>query len=531
MNSRFLTFSLLISVAILIGVSYNRITSSNFWVSGQEYRLVQDDAMITLRVAENFWDSGSLTFNDDEFVAANTSLLWPVIISPAFMMEDDKAILLLQILSALLVLCIPCMLFVFSENNITNALSLILFSLLPSVWVYATSTWEHIPQMVLVTLSGLIFVNTNYQKGFFGRNDIKISASILIAALAFLIRPDTALFASIVSLYGIYYVYNKNSTVLTVSIFISICVPVFYLLFNFWYYGDVLPNTYYLKSTGGAASFVDGLSYFVKTIYDGGNSLYIFALLVLFLFTYDKWTNKESTLFVAIILTVCYVVYSGGDVFGGGRFFLFITPLTIYLIASKLGDIDLATGPQQLVYPILCIIISLPIFYSAATENSGAVIGSSINERVSARRAQVSLIPIIKENIPKERGSIGLFYLGAVSYYLDGYKVTDFLGKADPKIAKSKAKWGPVGHNKWNISYSMKNNDIAVIPFPKKHIEETTKNKNLKEYGNMAFWNALVLNDNVNENFSYINPNELGYSHGWGLYVRNDIVDEVDKWD
>jgi hypothetical protein len=45
---------------------------------------------------------------------------------------------------------------------------------------------------------------------------------------------------------------------------------------------------------------------------------------------------------------------------------------------------------------------------------------------------------------------IGVFTAGVVPYYLPEQRFHDFLGKSDRRIARSPAKPGPPGHNKWD---------------------------------------------------------------------------------
>jgi hypothetical protein len=50
---------------------------------------------------------------------------------------------------------------------------------------------------------------------------------------------------------------------------------------------------------------------------------------------------------------------------------------------------------------------------------------------------------------------IGVFTAGVVPYYLPEQRFHDFLGKSDRRIARSPAKPGPPGHNKWDYGYSL----------------------------------------------------------------------------
>jgi hypothetical protein len=73
------------------------------------------------------------------------------------------------------------------------------------------------------------------------------------------------------------------------------------------------------------------------------------------------------------------------------------------------------------------------------------------NKRFVDRIAVIQTLK--KTNIP-EKTNIAVFEAG-INFFLPEYQFHDLLGKNDKTIAFSQAKFGLVGHNKWDYNYSL----------------------------------------------------------------------------
>src|SRR5262249_43830824 len=129
----------LILAAFCLPAAIDAINAGFHVIEGRVFRLTADDAMITFRVAYNFAHGKNLYFNEGEAVAANTSLLWPILIAPIFRVVDlDNSILVLQLLSLFLCLATLLVLVASSRSAAAAAIAGVLFVLLPSLRLYWT---------------------------------------------------------------------------------------------------------------------------------------------------------------------------------------------------------------------------------------------------------------------------------------------------------------------------------------------------------------------------------------------------------
>lgn len=125
-----------------------------------------------------------------------------------------------------------------------------------------------------------------------------------------------------------------------------------------------------------------------------------------------------------------------------------------------------------------------------------------------------------------------MFYLGA-AYHLPSFEVADFGGKADEMIARSTVRWGPPGHNKWDIDKTLAKWNLQVIipaansdPSDKDAMQRAKFNleNKINSYG---FIPDLMLNKKVAENFVYCylkHQKTIKSQDKWGFFLRRDLV-------
>jgi hypothetical protein len=127
----------------------------------------------------------------------------------------------------------------------------------------------------------------------------------------------------------------------------------------------------------------------------------------------------------------------------------------------------------------------------------------------------------IDENLRPSDGSIGFFFLG-VSYDLPRFEIADVLGKADESIATSNVKWGPPGHNKWDIDKTLaKWKPQAIVPAGPSDPTLPETRENSRRHAP-----DLLLNDRISKEFTYcyVPDSVAGVSDKWGFFLRKDIA-------
>lgn len=300
-----------------------------------------DDAYISYRYAENFANGLGLVYNPGERVEGYTNLLWVLLVSLGvkvgfladrfgFGLSMASSIALLIATHSYARTILPP-----DKRWLAPLAPAVLFAS-QSFTLWSAAGMET-PLFALIAVCGFIAAHQSRRR-----------LVVLCCILSVLTRPDGVLLAAV--LLGVPLlraIAQHHGRVLQwrywseVSIFAAACLGL--TLWRLYYYGEVVPNTYYAK-VGGLPQGL-GISYILLFLLDGALFL-IPPFIVAARLAGGLWL--EST-FLAIISCYCYVV--AGDVFPFSRFFLPVLPLLIG--GALLGIAVSMSRPKWL--PAICI--------------------------------------------------------------------------------------------------------------------------------------------------------------------------------
>ncbi len=486
--------------------------------------LVLDDSMITLRVAHNFAMHLGPYFNTGEHLAANTSLLWPIVLSLCFKVTANPAntVLLVSIVSGLLMALSTGLVTYCAESLVASLLTAATLLVYPGLRAYGSSAWEHVPQALLVSLAFLVLLGRVPRLRAYAAE-----TCLMLLSLAFLMRPDTLPLMLPVGIGVLFYPATKR-TYGYAAIALSGLILLFYYGLHHHYYGTFVPNTFHLKVHLGIDSVVLGAHYVSRELFASAVPTLLVGLLLLMMVQYRRLVYAERIVLAALTLQLLYIIVIGGDYFLYGRFFLMLAPITIMLFWEKVLQAE-ATGQSRTRSRALATICVLAMVIANMRQSIG-----EYNEKAPVYRTdmastapddadvQAVLAGYLQKRITPEDGQVGLFVLGSLSYYLPEYRMADFLGKADTVIANEPAKWGPVGHNKWDIPYTLQARHVSVIPFHK--LPEDTARHMLAAHADYGFEPSLQFDPYLNSHYTYRTAKQLGSPGTLGLYIRNDLL-------
>ena len=424
-----------------------------FSILGQTVWHTADDHMITQRVAYNFWNYGVPYFNQNEPVAANTSLFWPIFLSPLYAVFDhDQAVFALVLMSLVATAAALAMTSQLIGSRLFQVLLVVLMAATPPFARYAATGWEHIPQMLLITI-GLTMILLGSRRA---DRLVIPTVSLILISLSFLFRPDSAITIAVVFLAWFLTDRRYQRSVSYLIAIALLLILTAYLGGMLFYYDDLVPNTAYLKIETVSESLKLGLSYITDLKKTWLFPAFVVGLMVIPKQTPGKW------LFVSIAVgQMAYTIFVGGDVFSDGRFFLILLPVTVFLLFSLLEDVDLKT------VSVSTLVFSVALVFTAASSAThlSKKLASVSQPSISYLNMQghVRTMALAECALTPDDGSIGLHFLG-VGYHAPGFHIVDFLGKAEPTIARTDPKFGRIGHNKWDYPYAFATYDIAVIP-------------------------------------------------------------------
>ena len=235
-------------VAIFSIYSALFIYRTSFVINGERYFSLFDDAMISMRYAKNLAHGYGLVWNPGgEPVQGYTNPLWVLYMSliHLFRIAESKISLVIQATAALFLACnlyfVRRIALEISEGSETVALGAVILT----ASYFPINNWSLQGMEVGVLVLVMSIVSWRAMRDF----TVPISAYVLVG-LAIWIRPDMVVAgaALIVFLATVDPIHRREHL-----IWGSLIVMSFYAaqaLFSLWYFGDALPNTYYLKLTG-----------------------------------------------------------------------------------------------------------------------------------------------------------------------------------------------------------------------------------------------------------------------------------------
>jgi arabinofuranosyltransferase len=306
-----------------------------------------DDAYITFRVVDNFINGYGLTWNPGERVQVYTHPLWMFLISFLYYCFAD---VFYTTISISLLLCLLSITLVWQAVRKSQPWLLVLFVLLAvsskALIDYSSSGLEN-PLSFFLSILFYAFIYSREER-LSGLSAVELAWCFCIASLAFLTRPDTIL----LYLPALAFLTGANVKAMRYTIIPAIIAgslpAVIWSSFSLLYYGFLVPNTAYAKIGTGISAFLtidQGLAYYYYTIlYDPVTLIIIFLAIAVLL-------RKQSLMYImsasGIILYLLYIVWIGGDFFGG-RFFSVPYFLSCYLL--------LKTVSRKTVYGVLIIV-------------------------------------------------------------------------------------------------------------------------------------------------------------------------------
>ena len=291
-----------------------------------------DDAYISYRYAENFANGEGLVFNLGEKVEGYTNFLWVIILSAAIKPGFD-IVIFSMILSMLLSGATIVLIFYFTRLFIGKE-TLSVFHFLPGfllIVYFPFLAWgigglETHLFVFLLTLSFYLIVK--------GNNDLAASICFGLCALT---RPEGLVFFGITWLYILFIRTKDKQKLIKFTIpFIIIYIP--YFLWRFYYYGYLLPNTFYVKVGFGYHQLIRGLKYFFDFVRQSGSIPILAPLLWLISIRFVKDSRKfwgYSYLLIITFLYYLYLIYTGGDALPALRLSLPIIPV-VYIFWSHM---------------------------------------------------------------------------------------------------------------------------------------------------------------------------------------------------
>jgi hypothetical protein len=483
------TIITVISIGFLIWSVVFIYRSSFIAVDGKRYFCLFDDAMISMRYAWNFSHGLGLVWNPGEYIQGYSNLLMTLLMSLATLVFDKStAVLFIQISGAGFMLAIAFVIMKISDHIFQNEDSqrqsfFRVLSFFCALSYYPLAYWSLMGMetglLTLLLLLGILSA-FNYTKS---KNISYLFLVSGIFGLAYLTRNESVVFAILVWAYITWETFTttpkaklKDFRQLFLTIILYLMFVVGQLIFQYLYYGEMLPNTYTLKLTGMPllARIINGVGFVKPFLTTSAFILVLSSMELVFDF------QMRKLLLISIVFSaIGYQVYVGGDPWNYWRIMSPSMPLLTVLFISTANAIVLAISstqafrvyflrnpifPEKYIPQILVVSLVLIGLLSANVRFLPEI--SLLRKPYTAEDNQRNVnTAIVLSQLTTSDATVGVYWAGSIPYFT-GRKSIDFLGKSDRYIAQlppdvsGSVAWNGMnsvpGHNKYDLNYSIK---------------------------------------------------------------------------
>lgn len=465
-----------IIVGIFIIYASVFIYRTSFLIGSERYFSLFDDAMVSMRYAKNLASGEGLVWNAGaEKVEGYTNPLWVFYMALLHLLPvtASKMSLLVQI-SAMVILVFNMYLL----KKIAQIISLdsqrvMLASVMLTAFYYPFNNWtlqglEVSLISLLLNLSLYIFLSNPSSKQ-------ALFKAYIILLLTLFMRIDCIVICLGFACFKFIF-YKHIGKKYLIYFFLGLVASLSLQSFlRYLYYGDFLPNTYYLKMSGIPILLRLGRGMLVFLLFIWKLNI----LLVIVSFAAFRHKNKREIglLFFLAFIQCCYSIYAGGDAWewhgGSNRFISVIIPIFFVLfcigITESLDFLSKKINERYNCQPAVLnssVVYSVIIFSALLTFNAYngqksleefLLIKKPIHVEDNEANVKMSLY---LSKMTKPGAKIAVTWAGAMPYFSDRYFV-DLLSKNDKRIAKMKMRdingireFTP-GHVKWDYAYSI----------------------------------------------------------------------------
>lgn len=292
-------------------------------IDGERYWWLFDDAMISMRYGRNVARGIGLVWNPSEYVEGYTNFLWTMYMALVHLLPLPSSKTSLVILLTNLALAIAT---IITIVRLVDALNGGLFVTVATVVSYIINrnimTWA-VEGLETTLLTFLLLVSIYRIIQDTRHAQPSLLTNFLIALLS-LVRSDALVLSLLLFLMSILLHIDKKRALFYAGV--SLCLPIMHLLFRWFYYHDLVPNTAYLKVFNWSQRFFAG-SYYVWSFVTH------YAVMIGFVI-WEALRSKQlvkSYLLGLVALETLYIGYVGGDAFYNFRFFVPLLPILFIL--------------------------------------------------------------------------------------------------------------------------------------------------------------------------------------------------------
>ena len=408
-------------------------------------RFIQDDAFISLQYAKNLSSGLGPVWYAGERVEGYTNFLWVVLLSIPHAFGVDAVSFTYGLSLALFGVSQLLLMFVAKSFGLSVMGQLIFLMLVGSNYTfsaYATGGLE--TPLVVCLYYGLLTLVLRHSQQRYEKSYMVVVLAVMAAALA-MTRLDSGVLCLPLFTVYFYQLYQKRAyrwrqALVVLGIF-SLCLGLVlgpWVIWKWRYYGDFLPNTYYLKM-GSKTSVEFGVSYLLEFF-----TSYWLVVILPFLWqrvramSYGPLLQWRSLPLLTLAIWFVYILRTGGD-FMEFRFMVPVIPLLFLEFALAL---DSYAANQRFKLAAVVFLVAGSLYHRLNFDvfkgHDGLRIESveNLREHMYGDQSWIGVGETLAELFPEKDLKIAVTAAGAVAYY-SGLATLDMLGLNDRHVARN----------------------------------------------------------------------------------------------
>ena len=432
--------------AVLTWLFYRQLVNASLVVDGKRYFVLDDDMMISMRYGRNLAEGHGLVWNVGEHVEGYTNFLWTLFMAGVHLLPLGDAHTAVAVKATSLVLLVASLwlslrlLRIFEPQSLLAG-ALVVVGFVTCVDIVHWAAWGF--ETALLGFLELAFLVCLFER----RHE---RLGWLALALIPLVRSDAlALFAGSAAAALLVSRDRRRTVAWLGAALIPFCA---HLVFRRAYYGDWLPNTYYLKLGHLDDRYGRGADYAGAFL-----STYAIPVFLAALGTAAMWGRDRRAVAVALVIatSLAYTVTTGGDSFNEFRFMAHVMPLVFVLAA--VGVVRAGAGRPVIAVAAAAFLVTAIAPWRSPSELTNPGDNGDPPE-------QIATAMLIKKNArPDSR--VAVMAAGIVPYFTH-LRAVDLLGKSDRHVARLRPLPGAkVGHGKLDPVYSLASAPDLVVSY------------------------------------------------------------------
>lgn len=492
-------FTLVVAIFLIYAGLF--IYRTSFVIDGERYFSLFDDAMISMRYAKNLANGYGLVWNPGgERIEGYTNPLWVLYMAVIHLLpiSQSKASLFVQLTAAVLLAVNLYFVRKIALSVSDGSESVSLGAVVLTAAYLPINHWslQGMEVSVLVLIMSICLWRAII---CMRERTFRIWPYLLLGASTW-VRPDMVvplgglmLFLAAADPFNRYR-HLVWGSVLLVTFFAA------QTAFRLWYFGDILPNTYYLKLTGYPFTLRISQGIYALVQFMWKLNVLLFALPFMLAVQRDR---RILLLLWALIVQMIYSVYVGGDAWeywgGSNRYISIAMPGFFVLLSYALfrvgqfiiGAMNADLRPAGIatknwkgyIFPLLIAVsvISVNSIYGLDALAEVLLIKPPLHSGNGEENHEEVEQALLLRKITTPEATIVVTRAGTIPYFSDRYSL-DLLGKTDRYVAHENmrifaAGWHRLiefrpGHMKFDYSYTIGQQRPDVIAQLWKHGEE-----------------------------------------------------------